>query len=279
MLLVAAWVAGAFAGATHAQGEPRVLAAEAGDPQPWVRAEDLARLVGASLDGRDGRLVLRTADTTLTVFVGSADALIAGDAATEAALSAPVRVTGGEWWLPLDAGAPFGIRQAAPGTVVDAEGRSWTLDVAPPAAAASDDPRARVLRPAAGVVALELRDAPDSSADRAVWIADLALVPLARPELRALVDDALRDAGAARALLIIATSRRDGARFEGISVASGDRELVPVGARHDTLVGVASSVGPGAPWIAVVWLPPGTRLDLPLRIAWEGAAVEVVLRY
>jgi hypothetical protein len=70
----------------------------------------------------------------------------------------------------------------------------------------------------------------------------------------------------------------DGATFDGIEVSSGGGRLVAKGARHDTLAGRADSVGPDAPWIAVVWLPPGTRLDLPLRIEWEGVAAEVVLR-
>jgi hypothetical protein len=136
----------------------------------------------------------------------------------------------------------------------------------------------RLLQPAPGVRALEFRDATGPEAGRAVWIAELTLVPLLRPELRARVDEALREAGEARALLLVATARRDGATFDGIEVSSAGGRLVAEGARHDTLAGRADAVGPDAPWVAVVWLPPGTRLDLPLRIAWEGVEAEVVLQ-
>jgi len=58
----------------------------------------------------------------------------------------------------------------------------------------------------------------------------------------------------------------------------GDRELLAKGARHETLAGDADAVAPDAPWIALAWLPAGTRLDLPLTIVWQGAAVEVTFR-
>lgn len=270
-----AWIAG-HAGA---QQPVDVLEARAGEPQPSIRARDLAQLVGASLSEEGGVLVLRTDDVALTVFAGSADVVVADDRALETALSAPARREDGTWWLPLDAGAPFGVQRVSDDRVTNAAGRSWRLVVAQPAEAAPDA-RATLLEPAPGVVALEVleRAAVDGPSDRAVWIADLALVPLLAPELRSLVDDALRDAGAARALLLVATSRAAGASFEGITVDVEGRRVVEAGSRHLTLSGDADEVGPQAPWIAVVWLPPGTRLDRPLRIGWEGAFAHVTLR-
>ena len=260
-----------------AQASDGVVPAEAGDPQPWLRAVDAARVVGASLEEGEELLALRTGDTTLTVFLGSPEALLAGAVAGEVALSAPVRRDADGWWLPLDALAPFGARRAGD-VLIGPDGRRWTLAVAPPPEVTVGDARARLLRPAPGVRAVELRDAVGADATKAVWIADLALVPLLRPELRPLIDEALREVGEARALLLVATARVEGTTFDGIEVAAGGGRLVAPGARHDTLAGRADAVGPDAPWIAVVWLPPGTRLDLPLRIAWEGVAAEVVLR-
>jgi hypothetical protein len=274
--LLAATVIG-IGGWAAAQADGGVLTARAGDPQPWLRAADAAPVVGASLEEGEDLLALRTDATTLTVFLGSAEALLAGDGAGEVALSAPVRRDDDGWWLPLDALAPFGVRRAGD-VLVAPDGRRWTLDVAPPPEATLGDARARLLRSAPGVRALELRDAVGADATKAVWIADLALVPLLRPELRPLIDDALREAGEARALLLVATARAGGTTFDGIEVSAGGARLVAPGARHDTLAGRADAVGPDAPWIAVVWLPPGTRLDLPLRIAWDGVVAEVVLR-
>ena len=205
-------------------------------------------------------------------------ALVADGRAVEISLSAPVEVDDEGWWLPLDAGTPFGLRRVGPEAVEGPGGRTWQLRIEAPATDTAD-PRATVLRPAPGVVALELRDRGGfDDAARAVWVGDLALVTLLAPELREPIDDALRDAGPVRALLVVATSREPGAAFEGISVAVGARTLVAAGARHETLLGHADAVAPDAPWIAVVWLPAGTRLDRPLRIGWEGASAEVTFR-
>ncbi len=257
-----------------------VLVALPGAPQPWVRAEELARVVGAEVVADGSVLVLRTERAVLTLFDGSVDGTVAGVRAGETSLSVPPERRADGWWLPLDAGAPFGLIRTGPRSLEDARGRAWRLDVRPPARTVGDDPRATVLQPAPGVVAVEIVSAPgaDGAADQAVWATDLALVPLLAPELRTVVDGALADAGASRALLIVGTSRTPGASLEGISLMDGERELLAPGARHETLAGDADAVGPDAPWIAVVWLPTGTRLDLPLTIRWQGAAAEVTFR-
>ncbi len=274
--LVAPWAA-----AQQATEAPAgVLEALPGVPQPWVRADRLAHVVGAEVVADESVLVLRTESVTLTLFDDSVDGTLAGRRAGETSLSAPAERRPDGWWLPLDAGAPFGLVRTGPRTVTDARGRVWTLQVRPPERTTSDDPRATVLRPALGAVAVEIVSEPNEigESDEAVWATDLALVPLLAPELRTVVDGALADAGSARALLIIATSRTPGASLEGISLSAGGRELVATGARHETLAGSADDVGPGSPWIAVAWLPTGTRLDLPLTIGWQGAAVEVTFR-
>jgi len=270
----------ASASAQGAHAYVGVLAAEVGSPQPWVRADELARLLGAERVEQDGMLVLRTARLAVTMFDGSADALLAGKGSVETSLSAPAERRADGWWLPLDAGAPFGLRRTGEEVLQDASGRRWRLQIEAPPRTVAPEPRATVLRPAAGFVAVEIVSPPDAggSSERAVWIADLALVPLLRPELREVVDASLTDAGAQRALLLIGTSQRPGASLQGVAVTASGRQLLAAGARHDTLVGSSTSVGPSEPWIAVVWLPPGTRLDAPLVLRWEGAEVEVTLR-
>lgn len=258
-----------------------VLEAEAADPQPRVRASDLARVVGAEAIGDGDTLVLRGRDATLTVFAGSSDVYLTGIEVPETALSAPAQRRADGWWLPLDAGAPFGLVRTGADTVRDGAGRDWILTVrAPRDDASPGSVRARVLRPAPGAVAVELRSeetGPDG-AERAAWLADLALLPLLAPEARLAVDEALAEAGSARALLLVVTSLRAGARAEGVAIAADGRELRAAGERHDTLAGDPAAIAPGEPWIAVVWLPVGTRLDRPLDVAWEGARVEVTFR-
>ena len=277
-LALLAWTPASAQSATETTAG--VLVALPGAPQPWVRAEELGRVVGAEVFADASVLVLRTERAVLTLFDGSADGTLAGERAGETALSVPAERRADGWWLPLDAGAPFGLIRTGPRTLHDAQGRAWTLDVRPPVRTVGDDPRATLLQPAPGVVAVEIVSEPgaDGVADRAIWLTDLALVPLLAPDLRAVVDDALADAGASRALLIVGTSRTAGATLEGIALMDGDRELLAKGARHETLAGDADAVAPDAPWIALAWLPAGTRLDLPLTIVWQGAAVEVTFR-
>jgi hypothetical protein len=279
-LVLAAGVAGSTSWA-QGPGPVGVLEAEAADPQPRVRATELARVLGVEATGAGDTLVLRGRDAILTAFAGSPDVLLTGVEAQETALSAPAERRADGWWLPLDAGAPFGLVRTGADTVRDGAGRDWILSVrAPREVASPGSVRASVLRPAPGAVAVELRSeesGPDG-AERAAWLADLALLPLLAPEAREAVDAALAEAGAARALLLVVTSLRSGARAEGVVVTADGRELLAAGERHATLAGDPDAIGPGEPWIAVVWLPAGTRLDRPLVVAWEGARAEVTFR-
>lgn len=279
-LVLASATSGSWAWAQGA-GAVGVLEAEAADPQPRVRAAELARVLGVEATGDGDTLVLRGRDAILTAFAGSPDVLLTGVEAQETALSAPAERRADGWWLPLDAGAPFGLVRTGADTVRDGAGRDWILSVrAPRAVASPGSVRASVLRPAPGAVAVELRseEAGPDGAERAAWLADLALVPLLAPEAREAVDAALAEAGAARALLLVVTSLRHGARAEGVAIAADGRELLAAGERHATLSGDPDAIRPGEPWIAVVWLPAGTRLDRPLVVAWEGARAEVTFR-
>jgi hypothetical protein len=263
------------------QGPPaRLLEAEAAEPQPWVRATELARLLGAELQTSAEGLVLRADGVVLTAFAGSADVLVGGATVGEASLSAPVERRGDGWWLPLDAGAPFGLVRSGPATLVDPRGRTWTLRVRPPARDDGVAPvRARLLRSAPGAVAVELRsEAGPDPAERVAWLTDLGLLPLLAPDAREAVDAALAEAGAARALLLVVTSQAPGARAEGVALEAEGRVLLAAGERHVTLAGSAAAIGPQAPWLALVWLPAGTRLDRPLVVRWEGAEAEVTFR-
>jgi hypothetical protein len=257
-----------------------VLEAEAAEPQPLVAAEDLARLLGVELQTAGEALVLRGGGVVLTAFAGSAEVVVGGAGAGEASLSGPVVRRDDGWWLPLDAGDPFGLARTGPTTLAGPDGQVWTLRIRPPPAAPSRAPvRARVLRPSPGAVAVELRSTPaPGGAERRAWLTDLGLVPLIAPEVREAVDAALAEAGAARALLLVVTARAEGARAEGVAIEAGGRELLSAGERHVTLAGDAEAIGPEAPWLALVWLPLGTRLDRPLTVRWEGAEAEVTFR-
>jgi hypothetical protein len=277
LLLAAATLLAVAAG----QGPPaRVLEAEAAEPQPRVRASDLARLLGAELQTSGEGLVLRAEGVVLTAFAGSSDVLVGGTSAGEASLSAPAERRDDGWWLPLDAGAAFGLVRSGPASLLDPRGRAWTLRVRPPARAEGVAPvRARLLRSAPGAVAVELRsEAGPDPAERVAWLTDLGLLPLLAPDAREAVDAALSEAGAARALLLVVTSRTPGGRAEGVALAADGRELLAAGDRHVTLAGSAEAIGPETPWLALVWLPAGTRLDRPLVVRWEGAEVEVTFR-
>lgn len=281
LLVATAWSTAPPTARAQGLAPAGVLQAEAADPQPRVRATELARVLGVEATGDGDTLVLRGRDVVLTAFAGSPDVYLTGVEAQETALSAPAERRADGWWLPLDAGAPFGLVRTGADTVRDGAGRVWILSVrAPREVASPGSVRARVLRPAPGAVAVELRseEAGPDGAERAAWLADLALLPLLAPEAREAVDGALSEAGAARALLLVVTSLRPGARADGVAIAADGRELLAAGERHATLAGDPAAIQPGEPWIAVVWLPVGTRLDRPLAVAWEGARAEVTFR-
>ncbi|NBC95326.1 MAG: hypothetical protein GVY27_03105, partial [Deinococcus-Thermus bacterium] len=100
-----------------------------------VAAADLARLLGVELQTSGEALVLRGGGVVLTAFAGSPEVVVGGANAGEASLSAPVEAREDGWWLPLDAGDPFGLARTGPATLTGPRGRSWTLRIRPPPAA------------------------------------------------------------------------------------------------------------------------------------------------
>ncbi|MDZ7801357.1 MAG: hypothetical protein U5K81_11270 [Trueperaceae bacterium] len=282
---VATWFATLFllsVACASAQGEDPahgVLDAEAATPQPRVRARDLARVLGAERGGEAGVLVLRREGVTLTMFDGSSDAIIGGGGAEQATLSAPARRREDGWWLPLDAGAPFGLVRTGPNAVRTADGRRWRLRVREPPAAATSS-RARVVRAAAGASAVEIvSDGPQGQPEAvSLWVTDLALAALVVPEARAELDAAMAEVGASRGLLGVVTSRVPGARAEGPTVVVEGEVRVEAGARLQTLAGRRDAIGPAQPWTFVLWLPAGTRLDGPITVAWRDERADVVFR-
>lgn len=263
----------------HAEVVAGVLPAVAADPEPRVGAEALARVLGASLYAEDGVLVLRVDGRALTLFAGSTDVTLAGAAASQESLSAPVLHDTDGWWLPLDAGAPLGLVRTDEHHVRGPDGRVWRLEVASPAVTAASA-RAEIVQAAPGVRGLQMF-APARSGQEdgvALWVSDLALAPLLVPGARAALDAALADAGSSRALLLIATALEDGSELQGPAVHGDSRQLLAPGERVETLAGSADAVGPDRPWIALAWLPAGVRLDLPLRVVWGGSEVEIAFR-
>ncbi|MEX2502567.1 MAG: hypothetical protein WD336_09340 [Trueperaceae bacterium] len=250
-----------------------------GDPQPWIRAADLARLLGAEwvVDGET--VVLRADGAVLTGWIGSPDITFSGRPAGERSLSAPIRRDADGVWFPLDAAGAFGAARVADDRLVAPSGRAFALRIAP-AARVRTDPGATLLRPAPGTVAVELLSpggdgAPDVLA---AWVTDLTMAPLLAPWARAAVDAALADAGSARALLLVVTSLRPEQRHPGLSLRPDGMAATDPGARHETLLGSPDAIGPDAPWVAVVWLPTGARLDQPIEIRARATRATVTFR-
>lgn len=282
LALAVVLLAGSALGSVAWAQEPPVagvLEARAADPQPRVRAEALARVLGASLSTDGDTLVLRKGGRALTLFAGSSDVLLAGGSAANETLSAPVQRDATGWWLPLDAGAPLGLVRTGETRVRGPDGRTWRLEVtAPRVTAASSRAEVVVLAPGARGVHLF---APGPSGEEdvlALWVSDLSLASLVVPGARAALDAALAEGGSQRGLLLIATSLTAGASIEGPALYAGSRRLSAPNERTETLAGGPDAVAPDRPWIAVAWLPPGVRLDRPVRVVWRGAEAEITFR-
>ncbi len=260
------------------------LAVTEADPQPWIALSDLARLLGAERVVSGDTVVLRADGVVVTAQVGSPDATVAGDLppglAGERALSAPLRRSGDEVLVPLDVAGLFGADRVGDERLRDPSGRLWALRIEP-AARVRTDPGADLLHPAPGVVAVELRTPSDGGVPEALaaWAVDLVMAPLVAPWTRAAVDAAAREAGDARALLLVVTSTEPEQRHPGLSLRpDGAEAWTEAGARHETIAGAQDAIGPEAPWVAVVWLPTGARLDRPLELAAGTVRATVTFR-
>ncbi|HRN17578.1 MAG: hypothetical protein WC972_05610 [Trueperaceae bacterium] len=258
----------------------------------FVELTDLARAAGVVATGSGDVFTYRGPLGVVTFFAGSSAGLQQrpGDGGpTEVSFSAPVIRTGEEWWAPLDALELLGVAPDPTGVAVDlATGVRVALALealpgsSPNDAAVQlegDDAAWEVGELAAGVPVL--RFFHDGVG---LTLVDLALLPLARPELTAQVDAALDDAwrqdGARDNLLLLqVTAVEESAWDNTLRFAQGSRELeVRYPYRLLLQVGSAETVAPDAPVAGVVLLPAGFDLYRPLRVEWAGVSAEVSFR-
>jgi len=258
----------------------------------FVELTDLARAAGVVATGSGDVFTYRGPLGVVTFFAGSSAGLQQrpGDGGpTEVSFSAPVVRTGQQWWAPLDALELLGVAPDPAGSAVDlANGvRVPLAQEAFPGSAPEgaqdqpegDEPAWEVGELAAGVPVLRF-----FHGGVGLTLMDLALLPLARPELTAQVDAALDDAwrldGARDNLILLQVTAVEASAWDDtLRFAQGNRELeVRYPYRLLLQVGSPETVSPAAPVAGVVLLPAGFDLYRPLRVEWAGVSAEVSFR-
>lgn len=285
LLCVFGWAAGQ---------EPATVAAVARGDTVLVEVASLARALGvvAHVDGNV--LTWRGPNGPVTLFGGTPDALahLPGDGGpTEVALSAPVVVEGERWYVPLDAlsflGAEVPPFSGRPTLLTMEGGATLQLEygaaAAPPPASAPAPVVGTTARPAwepveAPLTGVRFFDGEGVS----LMLLDLALVPLARPELTREVDlaiDKARAAGNDHVLLLMVTAVAP-LPWEPVLVFAQDGQRTEVSAPYRLLVevGEPGTVAPASPVLGAVLLPPSYSLYRPIRVEWAGAVAEVRFR-
>lgn len=262
----------------------------------FVGATSLARAMGVVATAAGNAFTWRGDEGVVTLFAGSADALTqlpgALDA-TEWALSAPVVTAGDEWFVPLDALQLLGVALppdpgALPGWLTLPDGRRLTLEArAPPGAERRQPAGAAAVAPPSRAH-WELAEEPlpgvrfFDGAGVSLMLVDLALVPLAAPELTRQVDqviDAAAGAGSDHLLLLLVTALGEGTWDAELAFEQGGRRL-EVGHPYRLLVqqGEAGTVAPDRPVVGAVLLPAVFSLYRPMTIEWGGQAAEITFR-
>ncbi len=253
-----------------------------------VDVPTLARAMGVVATEGGNVLTWRGPGGVVTLFAGSSDALVqqVGWAhAEDVSLSAPVIVQDSRWFVPLDALPLLGLDPPAgpaPSAVALPDGRSLPLVFAappaapgPPAAALGRSGWEPAEAPLAGVRFFD-------GAGVSLLLVDLALVPLAAPQLTRDVDrvlDRVSEAGADHVLLLVVVAEHEAA-WEPVLVFEQDGRRLEVRQPHRLLVelGEAGLVTPDAPAVGAVLLPPTFSLYRPLQVEWGGTAAEVRFR-
>lgn len=255
-------------------------------PLALVSADDVARALGLDLVTTPTTITLRGAAGEWTGVARSSDGtwMPAGGEATAVAWSSAVVVDGGAWWIPVDATEVWGARLSGGVRWITPDGRSWRIEF--PLTADVAGTRGTVVQPFRGVATGELDLFGDGSV--IAWIADPATLTLLRPELTSVVDAAWSTARERPSLVWIVTATRDVTslalprvslgREDGASIASQSSIEAGNGVTVEDLVGGRHAVGPESPWVAVVWLPPGSSISDLWRIDWGDANVELRFR-
>lgn len=272
----------------------------------YVAVQPLALALGVVATTNANSLTWRGQQGVVTFFDASPGALLqaaSGGEPQELSLSAPVRVLGHEWFVPLDALQLLGLvlpadLTSAPQALILPSGREVRLEYvasptttpAPADAAGSADPNGSGEARALSQAGWELADVgPALPALRffdddgvSLMLVDLVLVPLAFPELTKLVDaaaDAAEAASGDQPLLLLVTALHASEWEARLRFVQGGRSIeVDDPYRLLLQLGSAENVSPTAPAAGVVLLPPGFNLYRPLRVEWSGMSAEVTFR-
>ncbi len=262
---------------------------------PYVEAGSLARRLGVVMTALDGVLTWRGEAGVATFFAGNAEALVQapGDAGpTEHALSAPVVLRDGSWFLPLDAAPLLGVNAVLDGLGARLEfpdGQSVTLESAALVGTtpAADGSTVNASTPGPAVASWERTEiGPGVPALRffagdsvSLLLVDLDLAPLAFPAMTATIDEAAEAAGADHALFLIVTALEPTSWATSIRFTQDGRSLE---ARHPYRlrlhVGAAGTVAPGSPVAGVALLPTTFTLYRPMEVEWGGAKAVITFR-
>lgn len=254
----------------------------------YLEALELGRALGVVAHADGHVLTWRGFNGPVTLFAGSADALVQfpGDAGTtDVALAAPVLQREGSWYVPLDALPLFGV-EVPPFT-----GRPTHLPLPNGSELGlryREDAPAVPAPVVTGRASWELAQAPLAGVrffdgeGASLLLVDLALVPLAEPSLTSEVDRAIdraRESGGDHVLLLLVTAvdelpwdptirfRQDGRALE---VSTPYRLLVEAGQE--------GAVSPSEPVLGAVLLPPAFSLYREMEVEWAGVSAVVRFR-
>lgn len=258
------------------------------DPVPAVHAAGrvlvdlttLARRHGWSASASGASLTVRSERGILTVFHHAPDALWQPDGEADALvvpLSTPPQSTPAGWFVPEDLLQVLGIEIT--GDAVSVPGGTAALAF-PPAPVAGDG--FEVARLGGGAMGLRFFAAAAAGGEAvSMLVADLALLALAVPEQRALLDRLLVEGPMAEEhpLLVTVTALGPAGWEPTLVFEQGDlRFEARYPFRFQLVTGDAEQVSPERPAVGVVLLPARFSLEDPLRILWGGATGEVTFR-
>lgn len=259
-----------------------------GDPVPAVRAAGrvlvelttLARRHGWSASASGASLTVRSSRGILTVFHAAPDVLWqpAGEAeAVVIPMSTPPQSTPAGWFVPEDLLQVLGIEIV--GGAVSVPGGTAPLAF-PPSPVAGDG--FEVAQLGGGATGLRFFASGAAGGEAvSMLVADLALLALAVPEQRAVLDRVLVEGPMAEEHPLLVTVTAVGAAgWEPTLVfEQGDlRFEARYPFRFQLVAGDAERVSPEQPAVGVVLLPARFSLEDPLWIHWGGATGEVTFR-
>lgn len=264
----------------------------------YIEAAPLARALGVVAYADAGALTWRGPFGPVTLFASSSSALaqVPGQAdVADVLLAGPVLELNETWFVPLDALPLLGVdvptESGRPAVLDLPDGRMLELTyvssevygLAPVTRAAGSHGGGY-----SGLISWEPLEEPLAGVrffdDQGVslLIADLALVPLAQPQLMTDVDRALeraREAGTDHVLLLMVTSVGELPWSASLTFVQDDRRI-EVRPPYRMLIesGDAELVLPDQPVMGAVLLPNSFSMYRPMFVTWSGGQAEVQFR-